>query len=586
MPFVHPARDPRPVPSPLTSRREAGRRWRGSAIRRLARCLAGPGAGLSALTGAALIIGVWAPPAGAAQLLVTSNADSGPGSLRQAITDAASGDTITFSGGMAVTLTTGLLTIDKNLTIDGDLNNDLAPEVTVSGNGISRVFQVAAGRTVILDGLDITAGKVTGTTGSSGANGSGAAGGVGGTGKGGCIQNDGTLYLLHGSVTSCTATGGTGGNGGGGAGGMVGGGVGGAGGTGGPGGPASGGGIYNSGTLFTTPDVAFGGNAANGGSGGNGGGGGGGGGSDALFYPDTGNGSPGVGRIGGAGGSGGRYYGGRGGDGGTAGNPGTVQFCSFCPGSGGNGGNGGVSGPLGQSPDVDDAGSWVLNFAPAVTTITGVTPTPAAVGQAAAVHFTVLSPSGTPTGTVTVSDGSASCKASVVAGLCYLAFSTPGDTTLTATYSGDGAYFGTTSEAVSLTVNALGFGVNSIVIDPSTPTVLYAGLDGEGVYKSSDGGASWTPATTSPANPRVKALVIKPGDTTKLFAATYGGGVFRSLDGGMNWNVACDSQPANPNLLSLAIDATGRLYAGSESGVFVSDTDCATWQELNNGLPH
>jgi hypothetical protein len=126
---------------------------------------------------------------------------------------------------------------------------------------------------------------------------------------------------------------------------------------------------------------------------------------------------------------------------------------------------------------------------------------------------------------------------------------------------------------------------SAIVIDAATPTTLYAGLDGAGVYKSSNSGSTWTAATTQPANLRVKALVIKPGDSSKLFAATYGGGVFQSSDSGVNWNVPCGTQPANLNLLSLVIDASGKLYAGSEAGVFVSSDSCASWTAQNAGMP-
>jgi hypothetical protein len=125
---------------------------------------------------------------------------------------------------------------------------------------------------------------------------------------------------------------------------------------------------------------------------------------------------------------------------------------------------------------------------------------------------------------------------------------------------------------------------SAIVIDPATPTTLYAGLDGAGVYKKTSL-IDWTAATTQPAHLRVKALVIKPGDSSKLFAATYGGGVFQSTDSGVNWNVACTSQPTNLNLLSLVVDAAGKLYAGSEAGVFVSSDSCVNWTALNTGMP-
>jgi len=96
------------------------------------------------------------------------------------------------------------------------------------------------------------------------------------------------------------------------------------------------------------------------------------------------------------------------------------------------------------------------------------------------------------------------------------------------------------------------------------------------VYKSTDGGASWIAASTQPANTRVRELVIKPGDSAALFAATYGGGV--------NWS-AYATQPGNLNLLSLAMDASGKLYAGSEAGLFVSNDGCVSWAAINTGLP-
>lgn len=64
-----------------------------------------------------------------ATLTVTTNADSGVGSLRAQIAAASSGDTITFDAGMTVTLTSGELVISKDLTIDGDVDNNESPRV-------------------------------------------------------------------------------------------------------------------------------------------------------------------------------------------------------------------------------------------------------------------------------------------------------------------------------------------------------------------------------------------------------------------------------------------------------------------------
>jgi hypothetical protein len=67
--------------------------------------------------------------ASAATITVLNTNDSGAGSLRQAISDSSSGDTINFDSslnGQTITLTSGELLIDKNLTITGPGANQLA----------------------------------------------------------------------------------------------------------------------------------------------------------------------------------------------------------------------------------------------------------------------------------------------------------------------------------------------------------------------------------------------------------------------------------------------------------------------------
>ncbi|MBF0589699.1 MAG: DUF4347 domain-containing protein [Magnetococcales bacterium] len=147
-----------------------------------------------------------------ATITVTSSSDSGSGTLRQAISDASSGDTITFSSSVTtVTLSSGQLSIAKNLTIDGDLNNDSSPDVTVDANYTSRVFYISSG-TVVLEGLTITHGLLYG----DGGDGSKTDGGTGGDALGAGIYNAGTLTIASSTITMNLASGGGGGGGGGG----------------------------------------------------------------------------------------------------------------------------------------------------------------------------------------------------------------------------------------------------------------------------------------------------------------------------------------------------------------------------------
>ena len=76
-----------------------------------------------------------------ATFIVSNINDSGAGSLREAIANAKSGDTIVFDSSLAnqkITLTSGQLEIDKNLIIDGKNSRGL----TISGNNASRVIDL------------------------------------------------------------------------------------------------------------------------------------------------------------------------------------------------------------------------------------------------------------------------------------------------------------------------------------------------------------------------------------------------------------------------------------------------------------
>jgi hypothetical protein len=107
--------------------------------------------------------------------------------------------------------------------------------------------------------------------------------------------------------------------------------------------------------------------------------------------------------------------------------------------------------------------------------ITGINPGTTVVGQSYTVSYSVtaLPPStGTPTGTVTVSDGSgASCQASVGAGSCQLVSTTRGTKQVVASYTGDGSFAGSASDAEPHTVNPA-ITTTSITSDAPDPSLF------------------------------------------------------------------------------------------------------------------
>jgi len=107
-----------------------------------------------------LLLCAMAMQARATRITVTNTNDSGPGSLRQALTDAHDGDFINFAtalNGQAITLTSAELVIDKNITINGPGPAMLA--VSRSSNTSFRIFHVMPGDTVTIQGLTISGGS-------------------------------------------------------------------------------------------------------------------------------------------------------------------------------------------------------------------------------------------------------------------------------------------------------------------------------------------------------------------------------------------------------------------------------------------
>ena len=98
-----------------------------------------------------MLLCVIAIQARAATITVTNTNDSGPGSLRQALTIANDGDTIAFAVTGTIGLTSGGLLIAKNVIISGPGSNQLS----IDGNQAVLVFGIFPGKTATISGLSI-----------------------------------------------------------------------------------------------------------------------------------------------------------------------------------------------------------------------------------------------------------------------------------------------------------------------------------------------------------------------------------------------------------------------------------------------
>jgi photosystem II stability/assembly factor-like uncharacterized protein len=154
--------------------------------------------------------------------------------------------------------------------------------------------------------------------------------------------------------------------------------------------------------------------------------------------------------------------------------------------------------------------------------------------------------------------------------------------------------------------------IGAIALSPSNPNIVYVGtgeqLNGNGVYKSTDAGATWTNVGLSDVR-HISSLIVDPRDPNIVLAGTYDyssaspqRGVFRTTDGGKTWNkVFFKDEKTNVVDMCAAPDDARTIYAatftfqfdpanrrgiGTGSQIIKSTDEGVTWQETNeSGLP-
>ena len=156
-------------------------------------------------------------------------------------------------------------------------------------------------------------------------------------------------------------------------------------------------------------------------------------------------------------------------------------------------------------------------------------------------------------------------------------------------------------------------GVGAVAVAPSNPRIVYLGTGsntlGAGVFRSDDGGVTWSHAGLADTK-YIAGLLVDPRDPDVVLAAAGSGGnfgsmvfynndptpargVYRSTDGGRTWSHTLAVDPAAVIDLVWDPSAAGTVYAsiggGSQPspGVFVSRDEGTTWSRLNgDGLPN
>ncbi|HEY7899353.1 MAG TPA: glycosyl hydrolase, partial [Gemmatimonadaceae bacterium] len=162
--------------------------------------------------------------------------------------------------------------------------------------------------------------------------------------------------------------------------------------------------------------------------------------------------------------------------------------------------------------------------------------------------------------------------------------------------------------------------VGTLALAPSDPNIIYVGSGeglrrpdlstGNGIYKSTDAGRSWRHLGLVDGQ-QIASIIVDPHDPNRVFVAVLGHpygpntqrGIFRSLDGGESWTrvlykdentggIDLAFDPGNSQIVYASLWASrrppwtvGNPYDGDGSGLFKSTDGGNSWHQLTRGLP-
>ena len=148
--------------------------------------------------------------------------------------------------------------------------------------------------------------------------------------------------------------------------------------------------------------------------------------------------------------------------------------------------------------------------------------------------------------------------------------------------------------------------VAAIATDAMHANTIYIGTAKGGVWKTTDGGATWSAMSDNEASLSIGALTLDPTNTLTVYAGTgegnmyylqsfidqvqdsyYGAGLLKSTNGGASWTLLGAAEFTGAAFFRIAIHPSdaNTVWAATSAGLFRSTNGGTSWVQMTNGLP-
>ncbi|WP_283637185.1 T9SS type A sorting domain-containing protein [Aquaticitalea lipolytica] len=126
--------------------------------------------------------------------------------------------------------------------------------------------------------------------------------------------------------------------------------------------------------------------------------------------------------------------------------------------------------------------------------------------------------------------------------------------------------------------------ITSIAVDKTNINHIIVGANTGGVWKTTNGGTTWTVLTDNLSNLNVYALAIDPTNSSTYFWGSTNGSIFRSTDAGSTWSLISITGGGTVNKILIDPNNTTKMYCSVQGGgIYKSTTSGTTWSLIDSG---